>query len=443
MPPIASHRTLAFVTILALAVGACAGAGPSGSILPAEATSTAPTARPSLAREPAAASSDAWLVVGRVGEPGLEVVLASTLERLYELPSGVPAATWGELVATEQRGDETLVNAITVQPQLPARTRAVPGTWRLPTLGRETLPVGVSADGSTVVLVEENPPAELATTRFAVVVPGEPTRTVELPGVLSFDALSPDGSILYVVEHLPGPPDAHYQVRAVDLPAGTMRETIIVDKRNLDEQMGGWPVTQLRHPDGVAFTLYRGATHPFIHALHTVDAWAVCLDLPELGAGDASAADDWGLAASADGRAVYAVNATIGLASAIDPAELTFRQTTSFQPPAAAATITLAKFGHQETGPVGRRVVVSPDGSTLFAAAAGGIVRLETAGLTATGTLLPGAGVEALALSLDGSTIYALLRAGGRIVKVDAVSGDVQAEVGDGGFDRLEAIASW
>ena len=242
MPPIASHRTLASLTVLALLVGACSGSGPSASIPPPEAASTVPTARPSPAPESATASSDAWLVVGRAGEPGLEVLLASTLERLYELPSGVPAvSTWGELVATEQRGDETLVNAITVQPDLPARTRAVPGAWRLPTLGRETLPVGVSADGSTVVLVEENPPAERVTTRFAVVVPGEATRTVELPGALSFDALSPDGSILYVVEHLPGPPDAHYQVRAVDLPAGLMRDTIIVDKRNLDEQMGGWP----------------------------------------------------------------------------------------------------------------------------------------------------------------------------------------------------------
>jgi hypothetical protein len=271
----------------------------------------------------------------------------------------------------------------------------------------------------------------------------EPTRVLELPGSLEFDALSSDGSILYVVEHLPGPPAAHYQVRAVDVSTGVMRPDVIVDKRNLDESMGGWPITQARHSNGVVFTLYRGAEHPFIHALNTAEAWAVCLDLPELGADDAEAAGDWGLATSADGRAVYAANATLGLAAVIDPGELSFRQTVSFEAPRAAATIELAKFGHQEGGPVGRRLVVSPDGSSLFAAGPGGIVRLESERLTATATMLSGEAVDALALTPDGSTLYALLRADGRIVRLDAASGEFLGEVKDKGFDRLVAIVPW
>jgi DNA-binding beta-propeller fold protein YncE len=222
-----------------------------------------------------------------------------------------------------------------------------------------------------------------------------------------------------------------------------MRDAVIVDKRNLDESMGGWPITQARHDNGVVFTLYRGAAHPFIHALHTNEAWAICLDLPEIGADDAQAAADWGLAISTDGRAVYAVNATLGLASAIDPGELSIRNTVSFEAPQAAATITLAKFGHQEGGPVGRRVVVSPDGSTLFAAGAGGVVRLEAGALTVTGSFLEGAAVSGLGLTPDGSTLYALLGADGRIVRVDTATGDLVGEVQGDGYDRLVAVVPW
>lgn len=447
MQPIARSRTLGFVTVLAL-VGACTASAPSAPAVPTASGAPQVSARSGTAAAPqptmAHGSSDAWLVVGRRGEPGLEVILAGTLERIYELPTGVPRELWGQVIAATEADGTTVVDEIVVQPELPAwRSRTIEGAWRLPRIGYDELPVGLSEDGSTIVLVEDRPAAGAISSRFAVLADNEPARIVELSGSLEFDALSADGSILYVVEHLAGPPDAHYQVRAVDLPSGRMREAVIVDKRNLDASMGGWPITQARHRNGVVFTLYRGAEHPFIHALNTAEAWAICLDLPEVGADDTDASYDWGLATSTDGRAVYAVNATLGLASAIDPGDLSIRKTASFQAPRAAASITLAKFGHQEGGPVGRRVVVSPDGSTVFAAGAGGIVRLETKRLTATGTLLPGAAVDALALTTDGSTLYALLGADGRIVKLDAASGELLGEVASAGFDRLVAIVPW
>jgi len=445
MQPNARSRTPGLSAILAVILGACSGSGPSGSPgasapggLEATPNADASSTPPAIAE----ASSDAWLAVGRKGQPGLEVILAGTHERMLTLPIGVPDETWGHLVTAESAGAETIVREITVQPDLPAASRTVAGHWRLPTIGADTLPVGVSRDGSTVVLVEDAAPAGAATTRFAVLADGSATSILELPGSLEFDTLSPDGSILYVVEHLPGPPDAHYQVRAVDLPSGRMRIDVIVDKRNLDESMGGWPITQARHDNGVVFTLYRGTAHPFIHALNANEAWAICLDLPEIGADDAAAASDWGLATSAREGTVYAVNATLGLASAIDPDELSFRQTTRFEAPRAAITIELAKFGHQESGPVGRRVVVSPDGASLFAAGSGGIVRLETERLTSTGTILPGSAVDGLALTPDGSTLFAL-RGDGRIARLDAATGQLLGEVEGDDYDRLVAVIPW
>ena len=435
---------LGLITTAVLMLGACTAAGPSGSPSSEAAPTEAPLS-PSTTPDAGVAGTarDAWLVVGRRGEPGLTVLLAGTQEQDYELPVGVPGERWGTLVATTRTGQTTVVKEITVQPDLPARSRSVDGAWRLPTIGDEPLPVGVSEDGSTIVLVEDGVSADRTTSRLAVLARGEAARILELPGSLEFDTLSPDGSILYVVEHLPGPPDGHYQVRAVDIATGSMRDAVIVDKRNIGESMGGWAIAQARHQNGVVFTLYQGAEHPFIHALNSVEAWAICLDLPAQGLNDREAALDWDLAQSPDGRSVFAANATLGLVAAIDPGELTVRQTASFDTPRAAAGISLAKFGHQEGGPVGRRVVASPDGSTLYAAGAGGIARIETGHLRVTGRLAEGAAIDALALTPDGSTLFALLHADGRIVKLDAASGTVVGQVPGDGFDRLVAVVPW
>lgn len=428
-----------FVAAMAIALAACSAAGPSTVVPTKESTvSRLPSTVPAETPPP----GDAWLVVGAPGEPGLRVVLASSREELVELPLGSPNETWGEVVSTRQSDGQTVVDVITVQPDLPARTQSLDGAWRLPTLGNDALPVGVSANRSTIVLVEDQA-ADDNTSRFAVLVGRDDPRIIELTGAFEYDALSPDGSILYVVEHLPGPPAAHYQVRAMDIATGRLRDEVIVDKRNLDAAMGGWPITQLRHEDGVVFTLYRGTDHTFIHALQSREAWAICLGLPTFGAGEEEAVLDWGLGQSADGRLVYAVNATLGLAVAIDSGELSIKATATFDAPRAAASISLAKFGHADVGPVGRRVVVTPDGSTIYAAGAGGIVKVRASDLTLLVHVLEGAAVDALAMTPDGAYLYALLPGQGRIVKIELASGQVVATVPGDGFDRLVAASPW
>lgn len=428
-------RNLLLSALLATAFGACAGVSPSTPRMSDGGTTDLPPSTES--------AGDAWLVVGATGEAGLQVVLASTREELYRLPAGVPNETWGEITSTRTDGDQTLLDVVTVQPDLPARTRAIDGLWRLPLLGRDALPVGVSADRSTVVLVEDGAGLQDTVSRFAVSTLGEATRVIELEGDYEFDALSPDGAILYVIEHLTGPPVGHYQVRAVDVATGSLRDEIIADKRNLEAAMGGYPITQLRHEDGVVFTLYRGTDHTFIHALNSREAWAICLGLPTIGAGEEDAAADWGLGQATDGRIVYAVNATLGLAIEIDPGELTIEATSRFAAPRAATAFSLAKFGHQDAGPVGRRMVVSPDGSTIHAAGAGGIVQVRADDLTLLAYILDDAAVDALAMTADGSYLYALLPGEGRIVKIEVASGQIVGTVPGDGFDRLVGIVPW
>ena len=303
----------------------------------------------------------------------------------------------------------------------------------------------MSEDGQTVVLVDAGPDPDCRGQPFRDPLPDLRQATpkiVQLNGSFEYDALSPDGARLYVVEHLAGPPDGHYQVRAIDTATGTLRDGVVVDKPNLDEPMAGYPIAQLRRPNGFVFTLYRGAQHPFIHALSSADGWALCIDLPAAGSDDPSAALDWGLTDSPDGRVLFAVNATLGLAVEVDSNDLSVRRTAQFEAPASAA-ISLAKFGHEEGGPVGRRVVASADGSTLYAAGSGGIVRIAATDLTMTGTFLEGSAIDALALTPDGETLYALVRQGGRIVELDTASGDVIGQVPGDGYDRLVAIVPW
>jgi DNA-binding beta-propeller fold protein YncE len=274
---------------------------------------------------------------------------------------------------------------------------------------------------------------------------------IELPGSFDFDALSPDGEILYVVEHLDGTTGS-YQVRAVDVATGTLRDAVIADKRNIGEAMAGWPVGQVRRTDGVVLTLYRGLEHPFVHALNTIDAWAVCIDLPASPSAGEAAAADWGLAPGPDGRSVYAINATLGVAAEIDAADLVVKRTATLQTAsegpsgsvasAGSPAIVLAKFGHDEVGAAGR-VVVSPDGETVWAAGAQGVVAIATRDLSVSRRMLGGTAVDGIAVAPDGSAIFALLRNDGRVVALDPATGQVLGDVPGAGFDRLLAAAPW
>ena len=388
------------------------------------------------------ASAGARLVVGRSGEDRLRLILASTGAELDRLSVGVPSETWDHVLTTTPDGNSTVIQDEVVQPGSGGDRRLIPGSWRLPTVGLDVMPVGVAADGSTTALVEDrSPDAPGSTSRFAILKGAlDPhPRIIELAGVFDFDAISPVGSTLFVVEHLPAPPVGHYQVRAVDVASGALLDGVITDKRNIDEQMGGYAIAQLRRRDGLVLTLYRGAEHPFIHALDTVGAWAVCIDLPAVRNDAADAARDWGLVAAAGGRSVVAANATLGLVVDIDPTNLVARRQATFQPTAGHA-VSLAKFGHPEAGPVGRRVVVTPDGSAVFAAGATGIVRIALDDLGVSARMLEDEVIDALALAPDGSTLFALRHADGRIVELDVGSGRILGPVPGDGFDRLVAV---
>ena len=163
------------------------------------------------------------------------------------------------------------------------RTTSLPGVFGVPRVAYDGSTAGLSHDGRTLVLAVPTPLRSVrAVSRFAVVDArtGGLRRLISLRGSWSFDALSPSGASLYLVEYVPG--DARYRVRRYDLVRGRLLREAVVDPRRGGRSMAGQPVTRVDGPGGVwAYTLYRkpGGT-PFIHALNTRTARALCIELP-------------------------------------------------------------------------------------------------------------------------------------------------------------------
>jgi hypothetical protein len=107
-------------------------------------------------------------------------------------------------------------------------------------------------------------------------------RAVELSGSWAYDAVSPDGSSIYLVEYLSAGQSPHYRVRSLDTATGQLDPDPVVDRREDEVAMRGQPVTRRVSDHGRwAYTLYaRGGQGPFVHALDTVEREAYCVDLP-------------------------------------------------------------------------------------------------------------------------------------------------------------------
>jgi hypothetical protein len=163
------------------------------------------------------------------------------------------------------------------------RYRQIRGPLGVPFVAYDGSTGGLAHDGRTLVLASRpQPPSPQATSRFVALSTSNlrVRREITLRGSWSYDALSPDGRMLYLVEYVGN--DASYRVRAYDLERGRLLEERIVDPRVGGRSMTGEPVTRLNGPGGVwAYTLYRKpGGFPFIHALNTETAKALCIELP-------------------------------------------------------------------------------------------------------------------------------------------------------------------
>lgn len=179
----------------------------------------------------------------------------------------------------------TIVAKIRVDGGRVVHSRPLSGFYGVPLVTYDGTAGGLSGDGKTLVLASYGPlPGSSGMTRFVVLNTRtlNPLRRIVLPGSWSYDASSPDGSLLYLVQHFSAGPNPRYRVRLFSVDAGRLYPTPVVDRLGSEATMRGQPVTRASSADGRwAYTLYAREKHePFVHALDTKERQAYCIDIP-------------------------------------------------------------------------------------------------------------------------------------------------------------------
>jgi hypothetical protein len=194
------------------------------------------------------------------------------------------AVRYVALVTDNGTNAQTAVAAVRVRDGKVLRYRSFDGAFGVPLVAYDGSADAVSGDGRTLVLSHfAAPPSPQAVSRFPIVSTRtlKPQQVITLKGSFSYDAISPDGATIYLIEYLSQPPSVRYRVRALDVATGRLAPGAIVDKRE-PGPMQGYPLARASaQGGGWAFTLYRkDAGHAFVHALDTRNRTAVCIDLP-------------------------------------------------------------------------------------------------------------------------------------------------------------------
>lgn len=199
--------------------------------------------------------------------------------------SGV-AGPGGDRFVTLPSGAHTIVAAVRQSSGEISSYRRLQGRYTIPAVAYDGSAGGLSADGRTLVLARPRARFPSAQSSFLVLDARtlRPRRELTLVADWSFDALSPDGRYLYLVEYTHPKDTSRYAVRLYDLIRGRLAPKPIVDPHEADEAMRGSPLTRVSSPDGRwEYTLYDGGGKPpFVHALDTVGRTARCIDLDEL-----------------------------------------------------------------------------------------------------------------------------------------------------------------
>ena len=197
-------------------------------------------------------------------------------------PSGVTNPGVAHRYVALASGKRTVVARIERETGEVRGFRTIPGRLTIPAVAYDGSAAGLSADGTTLALLAPRPGFPRKTTTFALLDAQnlQERSRLTLPGDFSFDAMSPDGHWLYLIQYTSPDDPLQYRVRALDARTGRLHPTPIVDPREPDEAMNGHPLTRATSGDGRwAYTLYEGTEHPFVHALDTANRAARCIDL--------------------------------------------------------------------------------------------------------------------------------------------------------------------
>lgn len=313
-------------------------------------------------------------------------------------------------------------------------------------------PAGFSPNGRWLVLVGDTG----AKSSFAIIDTSlvKLAAFAEVPGPFTYDAISDDGTSLYLIEKitpeaaraLPGVNAAYgYRVRVYDVPAGKISETLVVDVKlaaqtdgnnaetRIDGIMNGIYQSSVPSRDGRwNFSFYYNPSRgPFIHVLHLDSRSAFCiLDLP-LVSGGYEKRLGWSLALTPSGKTLYAVNGPLGLVSVIDATTLKVGRTATVAGLPVPATMVETPSS----------ATLSQDARKLYFTADRGVALVDTTDFSLRGLFLGDRVITSVSLSQDGRRLYAL-SADGMVWMIDATTGRPLGQIPTQGAVALLRVGS-
>jgi hypothetical protein len=166
------------------------------------------------------------------------------------------------------------------------------GTWGIPIFTyAPNSGEGLSADGKTLVLADIANVYPRTESRFMILDAHtlQMRDAIYLKGDFEFDAVSPSGKQLYLIQHRNVLDQSRYVVRAYDIASNTLLPGRVADRTQKNWVMEGYPISRAFSSDGRwVYTLYGNPNgFPFVHALDTVRGVAHCVGLPWRGSQNA------------------------------------------------------------------------------------------------------------------------------------------------------------
>jgi hypothetical protein len=197
--------------------------------------------------------------------------------------SGVVTASGDARYVTIPAGRATVVARVAAEGGQIVASRLLRGTFTIPAVAYDRSASGLSADGRALVLIQPRRTFPRAKTTLVALDAAtlRPRRMIKLRGDFSFDAISPRGRLVYLIQYVVPDDPTRYLVRAYDLRSGRLLVRPITDPHEPGDKMRGSPITRVSSAGGRwAYTLYDGAgSTPFVHALDTSTRSARCVDL--------------------------------------------------------------------------------------------------------------------------------------------------------------------
>jgi hypothetical protein len=286
---------------------------------------------------PARAEGDGLPVPGGVDTTHAGVLSADGTQRYLAIPSG---------------GD-TIIERVDARNGVMQASRTVPGTFAVPGVSTDGDTSGLSENGRTLVLIEPRIGFPRRSVRFIVVDPESlrVRRKIQLDGDFSFDAISPSGRTAYLVQYPLRDDPTEYRLRRLRVADGRLLPGSLLPANDPEEEMRGFPASRVAGPGGRwQYTFYDGTQsygrgspgppEPFVHALDTVGAKTLCIDLDWIPPRRINAID---LRMSADGSEVEVVDPASGVIGRIETATGEARQVS--EPFAAAPDASPADDG--------------------------------------------------------------------------------------------------